>query len=91
MIYTVLTALIILLAKLRRRVRWWRFREDRDLPLVKIKSLARRQVGSGFTYYTQLECCDCGLTHGLYVDEEGFVRTVPRRPRGYGYKLRGGR
>lgn len=105
MLYTLLTSLIIALAKLRKRVaRNWDFRLERDEPLIKVKNLdiqnyrvldgAGRVIGmSPELPYVQnrLECCDCGLTHGLYIDEKGFLRTVPWRPGVYHYKMRLGR
>ena len=94
LVYTALTSIIIVLMRVRKRVgRNWEFRTERDSRLVRAKNLDVRNYESAVAQpyiYNQLECCDCGLTHGLYVDEEGFLRTVPWRPR-YRYKLRMGR
>jgi len=93
-IYTLLTTLIILLAKLRKHsgVKW-DFRMERDQPLVKAKNLDILNYKEGEQPHNQnrLECCDCGLTHGLYIDGKGFLRAVPWRPGNYSYKLRCGR
>lgn len=86
--YTLLTALIILLGRLRKRVaRNWDFRLERDQPLARDKNL-RSETDKPYVY-NRLECCDCGLTHGLYIDAKGFLRTIPWRPGSYRYRLRG--
>ena len=67
----------------------WVFRGERDQPLVKAKNLDIRNYKPGEYPHVQnrLKCCDCGLTHGLYIDEKGFLRTIPWRPRDYKYSV----
>jgi len=93
-LYTIITALIILLAKFRKLMgSQWDFRLQRDSPFVRAKNLDIRNYNKDGKPYIQnrLECCDCGLTHGLYIDDRGFLRTIPWRPGKYNYKFRSGR
>lgn len=86
--YEGVTALIRRANEFRKLVgRDWVFRGERDQPLVKAKNLDIVNYKPGEYPHVQnrLECCDCGLTHGLYIDEKGFLRTIPWRPRDFRY------
>lgn len=85
-LYKLLTALIILLARLRYRLadHRWEFRKDRD----------ERNLIAGYWVSKArgiiIECCDCGLSHRFFETERG-THCWPERPPGYDYKLRFGR
>lgn len=82
MLYKLLTTIIILLAKLRKRcVHDWVLRKERDEHnLIPNYSFSK---GRGLI----IECCDCGLGHQFYEDEKG-IHCIPERPRDYDYKWR---
>jgi len=81
LIYKALTQLIIILGIARQRLG------------------LRRVVRSNRTFFNEVseirvpswgvfnECCDCGLTHRLWLDERGLYQR-PERPEGYDYGWR---
>lgn len=86
--YQGLTELIQRINEFRKKYgKDWDFRLERDQRLVRAKNLDIRNYSRDEKPYVQnrLECCDCGLTHGLYIDEKGFLRTIPWRPEDYKY------
>lgn len=90
-IYEFLTWLIIQLGSIRHRYikkfygqrGFFGFvnRYDRDeRNLIKNHRLSKH----GF----YLICCDCGLTHHLFLDENNWLHLIPERPKDYKYKWR---
>ena len=77
-IYTILTGIIILLAKLREKTLGEkpRFRWDRTIPVP--------YEDQGSSLY--IKCCDCGLSHFILYSRS----ATPVRPLKYDYRLRFG-
>ena len=84
--YQVITAAIILLSMIRRKVagREWELRKDRD----ELNLIAGYWVSKASGIL--IECCDCGLAHRFWEDERG-THCWPERPAGYKYTWRFGR
>lgn len=85
-LYSILTAVIILLGRLRFRIAGgrygsWELRKDRDEQNLMPQMWFSK--GNGIL----LECCDCGLSHKLFESPRGS-HAWPERPKGYGYKWR---
>lgn len=82
--YKVLTFLIMVLARLRRRVTGGRMGLVKNSPLIKDEI--------PFRYLDEergilIECCDCGLEHRFF--KAGLCLGVwPLRPTGYDYSWR---
>lgn len=82
-LYTVLTLVIIVLAKCRFKLVnvlgiGYELRKDRAE-----QNRIYFDMSNGFL----LECCDCGLSHKL-KQQEDYIDCIPERPRGYVYKWR---
>ena len=85
LLYKLLTQLIIILGRLRERI-------EKKLTLVVRKDRTFEEETFPFT----LVCCDCGLSHILWVEDKynpkrkkGFILKIqPERPYGYDYSFR---
>jgi hypothetical protein len=96
-IYTALTAIIILLAKLRK---WlgrklggkYAFvtRRDRDKQNI-MPGAFNDMMASNYAEWRGvfIACCDCDLEHKFYFDKDGNLHGLPVRPNRYKYKCRG--
>lgn len=84
--YKILTTLIILISKLRKRcvpLGDMVLRKERD----EHNLMAGYWISKGRGIL--IECCDCGLSHRFFEDSKG-THALPERPKGYNYKLRFG-
>lgn len=81
LIYKALTQLIIILGIARQKLSCRRVvRSDRTF----FNETSEIRVPSWGVFS---ECCDCGLTHRLWLDERGLYQR-PERPEGYDYSWR---
>lgn len=84
LLYCLLTAMIIALAKVRAKIAGaigMELRKDRD----EINLMPKIWFSKG--YGILLECCDCGLAHRLFESKRGS-HAWPERPKGYKYRWR---
>lgn len=84
--YEILTWLIIKLSDARflyLKKYFWKtgfvLRKDREL---RLKDHKLRINGLEF------RCCDCGLVHFLFIDDNDSLHFIPLRPKDYKYRLR---
>lgn len=78
-IYEILTLTIMILSWLREKACF------PNLILKHRTFLTPRKYIEGFGSLE--ECCDCGLTHKMFLREEGIF-LQPLRPKDYSYKIR---
>lgn len=89
-IYEIITQLIIFLSRLR----YWYLKKFGGIHAFTIRkdkdeiNLIRNHNFDHEGFY--LACCDCDLTHNLFLDKQdkSILHCIPQRPRDYKYKLR---
>ena len=84
--YKILTQLIILIGRLRDylQIKLY-FRTDRVCGTELIKEKGQPQMNG--IPYAHISCCDCGLEHFFWI-EENICFGMPIRPEEYNYRLR---
>jgi len=93
-IYKILTFLIIVLGKIRRRVAGYKMELVKDSPLMAEDMAFEQLEDRGFL----IRCCDCGLEHRLFRHrvlspfperQSDVLKAWPLRAIGYDYSWRG--